>query len=269
VSPADLSRVSGDIDVNETLKYVFEAITLTRHRLEGKCPLIGFSGAPWTLMSYMIEGGGSPTMSKAKKWLYVHREESHRLLQMLTDVIVRYLVGQASAGAQLLQVFESHAGILGPDSFAEFVLPYIRQIGTRVKEDIASRGLEPVPMIIFAKDAHYAIEELSHSGYDVVGLDWTINPAIARSQAGARVSLQGNLDPCQIYASPDEISTVVQKMLTAFGTQRYIANLGHGIYPDMNPDHLKVFVDAVHCISKDMNAGVVSWQNLNPVGLID
>lgn len=252
-SPEDLSRLNPGTDVNQTLGYVFEAITLTRHKLEGKCPLIGFSGAPWTLMSYMIEGGGSTTMSKSKKWLFCYHDDSHRLLQMLTDVIVRYLVGQVVAGAQLLQLFESHAGILGPATFAQFALPYIRQIATRVKDDLIQKGLQPVPMIIFAKDAHYALSELSQSGYEVVGLDWTVDPVNARKQVGQGVTVQGNLDPCALYASPDQISDSVRVMLEAFGTQRYIANLGHGMYPDMNPDHLRAFVDAVHKHSEDIN----------------
>lgn len=252
-TPADLSRLTPDIDVNQSLGYVFEAITLTRHKLEGKCPLIGFSGAPWTLMSYMIEGGGSTTMSKAKKWLYTYQEDSHKLLQILTDVIVKYLVGQVVAGAQLLQVFESHAGILGPGTFSRFALPYIRQISARVKADLVQKGLQPVPMIIFAKDAHYALPELSESGYEIISIDWTIDPRSARKQVGPNVGLQGNLDPCALYSSPDDINESVKEMLKAFGTQRYIANLGHGMYPDFDPERLREFVDAVHRHSETIN----------------
>lgn len=253
LGPADLGRLNSKTDVNQTLGYVFEAITLTRHKLEGKCPLIGFSGAPWTLMSYMIEGGGSTTMSKAKKWLYCYPDDSHKLLQMLTDVIVQFLVGQVVAGAQLLQLFESHAGILGPGTFSRFALPYIRQISARVKEDLVQRAVKPVPLIVFAKDAHYALAELSQSGYDVVSLDWTIDPRNARKKVGPNVTLQGNLDPCVLYTSPDRIAESVREMIEAFGTQRYIANLGHGIYPDMKPDHLKEFVNAVHKHSENAN----------------
>jgi len=245
-SPADLIRVCADVDVNEKLKYVFEAITLTRHQLDGKCPLIGFTGAPWTLMSYMIEGKGSQTISKAKKWLYCHPEDSHRLLQMLTDVIVRYLVGQVAAGAQLLQVFESHAGILNKSTFQRFALPYIQQISKRVKEDLVQQGLTAVPMIIFAKDAHYSLEELSMSDYEVVGLDWTIEPSQARMRVGQTITLQGNLDPCQLYASRNDIVKAAEELIDKFGSERHIANLGHGIYPDVQPDHLQTFIDAVH-----------------------
>jgi uroporphyrinogen decarboxylase len=252
-TPDDLRRLVPDVDVRQALGYVFDAITLTRHKLEGKVPLIGFSGAPWTLMSYMIEGGGSTTFSKSKRWLYCHPADSCELLQRITDVVVRYLVQQVAAGAQMLQLFESHAGALGPAQFKQFALPYIRQISTHVKADLAQQGLEAVPMVIFAKDAHFAIEELAESNYDVVSLDWTIKPQHARRLAGARVTLQGNMDPCALYAPQETISKIVKEMITKFGTQRYIANLGHGIYPDMDPEHLKAFVNAVHRHSEDIN----------------
>ncbi|XP_077981238.1 uroporphyrinogen decarboxylase-like [Glandiceps talaboti] len=250
---ADMDRLVKNVDVNETLGYVFDAITLTRHKLEGKVPLIGFAGSPWTLMAYSIEGGGSTTFSKAKAWLYKHPEASHQFLQIITDVTVDYLVGQVLAGAQLLQVFDSHAGILGYELFCKFSLPYLRQIAERVKEKLQNQSVEPVPMIVFAKGAHYALEELSESSYDVVGLDWTMKPKVARQQVGGKVSLQGNLDPCAIYSSKQEIGISVRNMISEFGTQKYIANLGHGIYPDADPEHLKAFIDAVHKHSEEMN----------------
>jgi len=145
--PDDLQRLKLPVDVQKELGYVFSAITLTRHQLEGKVPLIGFCGAPWTLMSYMIEGGGSPTLSKAKAWLYRHPEASQKLLQSITDVSVDYLVGQVEAGAQLLQVFESHAGILGKQQFCQFSLPYLKQIATKVKAELRSKKLPDVPMV--------------------------------------------------------------------------------------------------------------------------
>ncbi|KAM6342903.1 uroporphyrinogen decarboxylase isoform 2-T2 [Alca torda] len=203
----DLLKLRQKVDVTAELGYVFQAITLTRHSLEGRVPLIGFSGAPWTLMSYMIEGGGSTTMSKAKSWLYRHPEASHQLLRLLADVVTDYLVGQVAAGAQ----------------------------------------------IIFAKDAHYALRDLAHAGYEVVGLDWTIRPQEARAQIGKDVTLQGNLDPCALYAPKEKIGELVKKMLEGFGTQRYIANLGHGLYPDMNPEHVGAFVEAVHAHSRHIN----------------
>uniref|UniRef100_A0A668VTW4 Uroporphyrinogen decarboxylase n=2 Tax=Oreochromis aureus TaxID=47969 RepID=A0A668VTW4_OREAU len=249
--PEDLQRLQVKVDTDKELGYVFRAITLTRHKIEGKVPLIGFSGAPWTLMSYMIEGGGSNTHSKAKRWLYQHPEASHMLLKMLTDVIVEYLLGQVAAGAQALQVFESHAGILGPAEFKEFSLPYLRDIACRVKDKLKEAG-QDVPMIVFAKDAHYALEELSQSNYEVVGLDWTIDPLSARERTGGKVSLQGNMDPCALYAPKERISDIVKKMLEGFGTRGYIANLGHGVYPDMEPENIGAFVEAVHQHSKQM-----------------
>ncbi|XP_009285732.1 PREDICTED: uroporphyrinogen decarboxylase [Aptenodytes forsteri] len=249
----DLLKLRQKVDVTAELGYVFQAITLTRHSLEGRVPLIGFSGAPWTLMSYMIEGGGSTTMAKAKSWLYRHPEASHRLLRLLADVITDYLVGQVAAGAQALQLFESHAGHLGPEQFQDFALPYIRDIAQAVKSKLKEEALPLVPMIIFAKDAHYALRDLAHAGYEVVGLDWTIRPQEARAQTGKDVTLQGNLDPCALYAPKEKIGELVKKMLEGFGTQRYIANLGHGLYPDMSPEHVGAFVEAVHAHSRHIN----------------
>ncbi|XP_044883200.1 uroporphyrinogen decarboxylase isoform X2 [Mauremys mutica] len=248
----DLLKLRQKVDVSEELGYVFQAITLTRHSLEGRVPLIGFSGAPWTLMSYMIEGGGSNTMAKAKRWLYRHPEASHRLLQLLRDVIVEYLVGQVAAGAQALQLFESHAGHLGPEQFREFALPHLRDIAKHVKKKLQAEALPLVPMIVFAKDAHYALEELAQAGYEVIGLDWTIQPQAARERTGHRVTLQGNLDPCALYAPKEKIGELVKRMLEGFGTQRYIANLGHGLYPDMSPEHVGAFVEAVHTHSRHL-----------------
>ncbi|KAG9278428.1 uroporphyrinogen decarboxylase [Astyanax mexicanus] len=250
--PDDLQRLRPKVDVAAELGYVFKAITLTRHKLEGKVPLLGFTGAPWTLMSYMIEGGGSTTHSKAKRWLYRHPEASHKLLGQLTDVIVEYLLGQVKAGAQALQVFESHTGCLGPAEFKEFSLPYLRDIARRVKDKLKESGLDNVPMIVFAKDGHYGLEELSQSHYEVVGLDWTIDPRSARERTGGKVCLQGNMDPCALYATKDRISEIVKKMVEGFGTKGYIANLGHGVYPDMDPECVGAFVDAVHTHSRQL-----------------
>ncbi|KAM9691278.1 uroporphyrinogen decarboxylase isoform 2-T2 [Dama dama] len=150
------------------------------------------------------------------------------------------------AGAPALQLFESHAGHLGPQLFSKFALPYIRDVSKRVKAGLQEAGLAPVPMIIFAKDGHFALEELAQAGYEVVGLDWTVAPEKARERVGKTVTLQGNLDPCALYASEEEIGKLVQQMLNDFGPQRYIANLGHGLYPDMDPEHVGAFVDAVH-----------------------
>uniref|UniRef100_A0A8B9WD68 Uroporphyrinogen decarboxylase n=1 Tax=Bos mutus grunniens TaxID=30521 RepID=A0A8B9WD68_BOSMU len=215
----DLERLQDPATVASELGYVFQAITLTRQRLAGRVPLIGFAGAPWTLMTYMVEGGGSSTMSQAKRWLYQRPQASHQLLRILTDALVPYLVGQVAAGAQALQLFESHAGHLGPQLFSKFALPYIRDVSKRVKAGLQEAGLAPVPMIIFAKDGHFALEELAQAGYEVVGLDWTVAPEKARERVGKTVTLQGNLDPCALYASEEEIGKLVQQMLNDFGPQ--------------------------------------------------
>ncbi|XP_022196207.1 uroporphyrinogen decarboxylase [Nilaparvata lugens] len=246
VTVDDIQRLEKHIpvDVQEKLGYVAKAITMTRKQLEGKVPLIGFTGAPWTLMCYMIEGGGSKTMSKAKKWIYQWPQETKKLLSLLTDVIVDYLVMQANAGAQLLQVFESNAEYLGPEQFDEFSLPYLKQIAYRVKEMIGSE-LGTVPMTVFAKGAHYGLEKLGQSGYEVVGIDWTVDPVEARKRVGPNVTLQGNLDPCALYASKETIEKMAKTMVEKFGKHRYIANLGHGIYPDVPPENVEIFINAI------------------------
>ncbi|XP_076070038.1 uroporphyrinogen decarboxylase [Oratosquilla oratoria] len=244
--PSDLSKLGKASEVCCKLQYVFNAITLTRHRLQGKVPLIGFCGAPWTIMAYMIEGKGSKTMSKAKSWFYKYPEESHALLQLITDATIEYLVGQVKAGAQLLQVFESHAEHLGPYLFKEYALPYLKLIVDQVKERVAAQGLDSIPMTIFPKGGHYCLKDVAQLNYDVIGIDWTVDPAKARELVGPNKTLQGNLDPCALYASKDNISKMVQEMVNRFGVHRYIANLGHGIYPDMDPEHLAAFIEAVH-----------------------
>ncbi|GJQ85042.1 putative uroporphyrinogen decarboxylase [Trypoxylus dichotomus] len=224
------------------LNYVGEAITLTRRKLDGKVPLIGFSGAPWTLMGYMIEGSGSKTYSKAKRWLYSHETEAHRLLTILTNVIVEYLVMQIKAGAQLLQVFESSAEFLNAYLFETFCVPYLKRIAVEVKERTAEFN---VPMILFAKGAHYSLEKQKDLGYNVIGIDWTISPRTARNALGNYV-LQGNLDPCALYAGKEKMKEQVVEMIKQFGTENYIVNLGHGIYPDMSEEAVKAFISIVH-----------------------
>ena len=246
LAPRDLDRLHRP-DVADELGYVFDALRMTRRELDGRVPLIGFCGAPWTLMAYMVEGGGSKTFARSKTWLLDHPAASHRLLQALTDVLVDYLVGQVDAGAQALQVFDSWAGLLGPGAFETFALPYLRQIGERV-----GAARPEAPRIVFAKGAHYALPSLAHAGYDVVALDWTMDPAAARAAVGDAVALQGNLDPSTLYARPDVIREEVRRMLTAFGPTGHIANLGHGLHPTHDPEHVGAFVEAVHQISSSL-----------------
>nr|CDS32386.1 uroporphyrinogen decarboxylase [Hymenolepis microstoma] len=265
---ADLFLLDQFPDVSKSLDYVYKAITLTRHKLEGQVPLIGFAGAPWTLMTYMIEGGGSKTFAKAKKWLYAYPEDSHKLLDLLTNVVVHHLVYQVLAGAQLLQVFESNAGALSPYLFKTFALPYLQRIYKEVRECLlAKHGYtqeDLPPIIMFAKDGHYALADLASVGFEVIGLDWTMEPAVARTLVGVDMTLQGNLDPCALYSSNDDLEKHVEQMLKNFGSiggsHRHIVNLGHGIYPDVDPEKVTTFVETVHRLTAnenyDANSGV-------------
>lgn len=247
-TPADIDKLKYPINVKEKLNYVFDAITLTRHTLKGKVPLLGFSGAPWTLMCFMVEGESSSTKSKAKSWLYKYPEESKRLLDRMSDIIVEYIVGQIEAGAQMIQLFETLAEYLNKPMFEVYCLSYIRKINSSVKAILKERQIPEVPMVIFAKGAHYALKELSESGYDVVSIDWTITPEEARKIVNPNVTIQGNLDPCALYAPAENLKKITENMVSTFGKKRYIANLGHGIYPDMDPENVKVFIDAVHSL---------------------
>ena len=222
-------------DAND-LNYVIKAIELTKKELNNRVPLIGFAGAPFTIFAYMIEGSGSKTFSKAKQFLYTQPELAHQLLDKITQSTIHYLKAQVEAGADLIQIFDSWAGVLTEQMFYEFSLNYISKI---------CNAISPfVPVTIFAKDAHYAIEEISKTSCSVIGLDWTINPTIARQQ-GINKTLQGNVDPCLLYADEKKIISETQVMLNAFGKQKYICNLGHGLYPDIDKEKVKFFVDFV------------------------
>ncbi len=232
---ADLNQLS-IARPEESLSYVTDAIKIVKKALNGRVPLIGFAGAPWTIFAYMIEGGGSKTFSKAKGMLYKNPELSHKLLQMITDSTIKYLRAQVEAGADLIQVFDSWAGILAPAQYESFSIPYLRQIAD---------AIDNVPKTIFAKDAHYALPSLSLLKYDTIGLDWTMDPKKSRDIVGPNKSLQGNLDPCALYADNDTITRLTHEMLDNFGSHRYIANLGHGVYPDISPDKVKHFINEV------------------------
>lgn len=201
ITPSDLSKLTIDGAVSR-LTYVGDAITMMRHKLEGKVPLIGFTGAPWTLMGYMIEGGGSKTMSKAKAWLSDYPEESAKLLETLTSVIVDYFVMQVKAGAQMLQVFESSAEHLSKEQFLTISIPYVKSIRVQLEKKLKDEGIETVPMVIFAKGGGHSLAEQAQLGYAVIGLDWTVDPEEARKQVGPNITLQGNLDPQDLYKTP-------------------------------------------------------------------
>ncbi|OXA64309.1 uroporphyrinogen decarboxylase [Folsomia candida] len=244
-SPADIEDLNWKLDVTEKMKGTLQAITLTRKKLEGKVPLLGFVGAPWTLMSYMIEGTGSRTLTKSKAWLYKYPEESKNLLDKLTGVVVLYLVEQVKAGAQMLQVFESHADLLSPDLFDRFCKGTLARILSETKRQLLACGISDIPMTIFAKGGHYALHEISKLGYDVVGVDWTVTPKVARSLTIPSTVLQGNLDPVALFGSKESIKLNVDDMIKGFGTNQYICNLGHGIYPETPTENVQTFIDAV------------------------
>ncbi len=231
----------GDIDqlldgaaAADHLGYVWEAIAESKRLIDGRVPLIGFAGAPWTIFAYMVEGGGSKTFSLARRMLYQQPEMSHLLLQKITSTTIAYLKGQITAGADLLQIFDSWAGELTPGQYREFAIPYLQQI---------AEALPEVPKTVFAKGAWFALEDLAELPYQVIGLDWNIPPAFARARAPQQV-LQGNFDPCGLYASPEKITAQAQEMVRQFGGQ-HIVNLGHGVYPDTPLDGVRAFVNAI------------------------
>jgi len=222
-------------DPEADLGYVLKAIRIVKKELNGRVPLIGFAGAPFTIFCYMTEGKGSKTFSVAKKALYADPEFSHKLLQKITDSTILYLKAQIAVGANLVQIFDSWAGILSPTQYREYSLPYIKQICDAITE---------VPVTVFAKGAFFARKEIGELSCEVVGLDWNMDIKESRQLIPTK-TLQGNLDPCVLYSSFSQIEKEVRKMLEAFGNQRYIANLGHGVYPDTDPEKVRCFINAV------------------------
>ncbi|HSC10626.1 MAG TPA: uroporphyrinogen decarboxylase [Rhodanobacteraceae bacterium] len=240
---ADIDRL-GVPDPEGELRYVMDAVRLIRRELRDRVPLIGFAGSPWTLACYMVEGAGSSSFSRPKALAWDDPQTMHRLLDVVARAVARYLAAQAAAGAQALMVFDTWGGLLPPDLFREFSLRYMAQIAQMLKSDNVARD---VPLILFSKGANSHLEALADTGCAALGLDWTISLAEARARVGSRVALQGNVDPGVLLASPDAIRAEARKALDSFGPHPgHVFNLGHGITPDVNPDHLAVLVDAVH-----------------------
>ncbi|KUJ22250.1 uroporphyrinogen decarboxylase [Mollisia scopiformis] len=238
-----------DVDVAAELDYVYKAITMTRHKLKGRVPLYGFCGAPWTLFCYMVEGGGSKMFIETKTWIYKYPKATQDMLQKIAEVCVEYLALQVKAGAQILQVFDSWAGELSPSSFKKFSQPYLAYISKHLPVRIKELGLEPVPMVVFAKGAWYALDSLCDLGYQVVGLDWLQDPSEAVKIRGDRkVVFQGNADPGVLYGSREAITATAEEMVAGFGggKQGWIANLGHGITPGVKPDDLAFYFSEIH-----------------------
>ena len=223
--------------VEEKLDYVMKALSLTKQELNDEVPLIGFAGAPWTILCYMVEGKGSKTWEKAKQFCFTQPELAHQLLQKITDTTIKYLKAQTKSGADVVQVFDSWSGCLSPEDFKRFAQPYLVQIANALKDN--------APVILFPKGSWYALKDLSESSASGLGIDWCISPKMARELSSDKITLQGNFDPAKLLLPIAEIKKEVKKMIDEFGVQKYIANLGHGITPNIPVDNAKAFVDAV------------------------
>ena len=221
----------------ESLKYVYDALSLTKKELNERVPLIGFAGAPWTILCYMVEGKGSKTWDKAKQFAYTQPLLAHSLLQKITNITTDYLKHQVKAGADTVQVFDSWAGALSPADFKIFAQPYLFQIADALKDD--------APVILFPKGSWYALKDIANSTASGVGIDWCVAPQVARELTQNKITIQGNFDPAKLLGTIPDIKREVKEMIDAFGVQNYIANLGHGITPNVPVDNARAFVDAV------------------------
>jgi uroporphyrinogen decarboxylase len=229
-------------DVDDALHYVFESIIMTKKELNNRVPLIGFAGAPWTILCYMVQGQGSKTFDKAKAFCYQQPEAAHLLLQKITDTTIAYLKRKVECGVDAVQVFDSWGGLLSPYDYELFSYQYIKQIVD---------ALKPVTkVIVFGKGTWFAMNKMAHSGASAVGVDWTVNPDVARNLTDNAVTLQGNFDPNRLLSPIPEIKKMVKEMIDGFGTDKYVANLGHGILPNIPVDNAKAFVEAVKNYSK-------------------
>ncbi|MDA9983685.1 uroporphyrinogen decarboxylase [Porticoccaceae bacterium] len=235
------------IDTASDLSYVTDAVTMIRRELNGRVPLIGFSGSPWTLATYMVEGQSSRDFARAKTMLYTQPELMHQLLEKLSLSVIDYLNAQIRAGAQVVQIFDTWGGALSHAAYAEFSLAYMQKI---VDGLISHHDGRDVPVILFTKGGGLWLEKMADTGCHALGLDWSTDIAAAKSRVGGRVALQGNMDPAVLRADTAVIESQVEAILSGFGDgPGHIFNLGHGITPDINPDHVKVFIDAVHKFS--------------------
>ncbi|HSD15969.1 MAG TPA: uroporphyrinogen decarboxylase [Thermomonas sp.] len=247
-TPADIDRLAVP-DMETELRYVMDAVRIIRRELDGSVPLIGFSGSPWTLACYMVEGGGSKDWGKVKALALNEPAAMHKLLVVVTEAVIAYLSAQHAAGAQALQVFDTWGGTLGPAMYREFSLPYLVRIARALKDLDA-------PVILFGKGNAPHLDDLFGSGADAIGVDWTVTLEDAASRANGRVALQGNLDPAILYGNPDAIRAQVRVALDSYAAgnggsrEGHVFNLGHGMSPDMDPDHVAVLVEAVHACSR-------------------
>ncbi|MCX6174584.1 MAG: uroporphyrinogen decarboxylase [Ignavibacteriales bacterium] len=242
-SISDINRLR-KIDPSKDLKYILDAVSLAKKELNGRVPLIGFAGSPWTLMTYMVEGGGSKSFSEIKKFIYNDPKSTHILLDKIADAVAEYLSAKIEAGADAVQIFDTWGGLLSPADFEEFSLRYIEKIISQVKR-------KDEPVIVFAKGVHYKLNKLANCGADVIGLDWTMELGKVRSKIGNKVALQGNLDPTILYGDKEKIRNEAVKVLKSFGKNNgHIFNLGHGILPNVKSENAKFLVDVVKEESK-------------------
>ena len=235
-------------DPEEELGYVMDAIRLVRKELNGSVPLIGFSGSPWTLATYMIEGGSSKEFSKAKKMLQAEPETLHILLDHLAKSVILYLNAQIKAGAQVIMIFDTWGGMLTTPNYMEFSLFYMKKIYEQLETNF--NGVK-IPVIFFTKGSSLWIEDIAKTGCDAVSIDWNTDIKKIRRKVGDRVAIQGNMNPAVLKESEEVIIKEVQSILDSYGTgSGHVFNLGHGITPDINPDNVEVLVNAVHDLSK-------------------
>ncbi|MCK5813982.1 MAG: uroporphyrinogen decarboxylase [Cocleimonas sp.] len=231
-------------DPEEELGYVMNAVRAIRRDLNGSVPLIGFSGSPWTLATYMVEGGSSKDFGKVKGMMYDDPIAMHLLLDKLAESVTSYLNAQIAAGAQAVMIFDTWGGLLTPQAYKEFSLNYMQRIISNLQREADGRE---VPVTLFTKGGGPWLETMAETGCTALGLDWTINIADAKARVGEQVALQGNMDPCVLYGSADTIREQVSKIIADFdGNSGHVFNLGHGIHQHINPDNVKVLVDAVH-----------------------
>ena len=235
-SKQQLDLLDKNIDVADRLSYVFEAIKITKSALNGRVPLIGFAGAPWTILCYMVEGKGSKTFSESRKLLYTQPKLAHELLLRISEVTIAYLQLQLEAGADALQLFDSWAGILGKEQYSIFGIKYIKMI---------VNAFPNVPLTVFSKGAIASLPDIAQLNCTTIGLDWNMDMKSARELVGDSKTLQGNLDPCLLYASNEIIEKETINLLNSFKSQRHIVNLGHGVYPDIDPEKVKVLIKTV------------------------
>jgi uroporphyrinogen decarboxylase len=251
-SAADIARLAVP-DMDGELRYVTDAVRLIRRELDGRVPLIGFSGSPWTLACYMVEGHGSRDFATLKAMCWNEPKLAHRLLDTLARAVGAYLCAQAAAGAQALMVFDTWGGLLGPAPFREFSLRYMREVIAALKADAQARDL---PVILFSKGAGLHLAEMADSGCAALGVDWTIDLDDARRAVAGKVALQGNLDPAVLRASPEVIRREARAVLDSYGNHPgHVFNLGHGITPEVDPEHVRVLVDEVHAYGRALRAG--------------